>query len=193
MTLLLVPEHHPMRSAVEACAKSVYERVFDARLTGFPKLMAAIVEPDGTIKAVVGLRRHVDGFFCARYLSASPAVVLSGPSARPVPDDAIIEITTLAGRGPAALLRMFESLCFWAPAQGYEWGIFTATSRIRRLLQDRGLPYRQLAAAAAYLVPDREGWGTYYASDPVVCAVAGREMPDARRRCPVAALQDAAI
>ena len=51
-----------------------------------------------------------------------------------------------------------------------EWGVFTATAPLRRLLRRAGMTHSELGAARPERLSDPSVWGSYYASDPRVCA-----------------------
>ena len=49
-------------------------------------------------------------------------------------------------------------------------GVFTATKPLRRLLNRTSLNYVELASANVTQVPNPKAWGSYYDTDPKVCA-----------------------
>ena len=171
MPIALVTQDHPSRQAAEACAREVFKRAYNADLRDFPALLVASRSLSGEVEAVAGVRTAWTGFFSERYLPAPIESLLVSPSGQRADRDAVIEFTTLASRRPAAVLSLIESLRTLALHWGFEWAFFTATARLRFLLRMRDIPLVELARADASRLSTSSDWGSYYGTQPAVCAV----------------------
>ncbi|MEY4720848.1 MAG: hypothetical protein RIQ46_573 [Pseudomonadota bacterium] len=120
--------------------------------------------------AALGYRRAgADPLFLEAYLDR-PVEQLAGEAlGRPIRREAIVEIGNFAADNAIAMVEL------WGRAandlgSGGEVAVATLTAPLRRMFARIGLPITPLAAAD----PDRlEGaaaeWGSYYATDPMVC------------------------
>ncbi len=171
--LLLVPEIHPLRAASEACIRTVYDRVFGARDIVLPPVLLAWIGADGRPLCAAGVRTAADGFFSETYLNLPVERALQRRCGRPVARATVIEVTTLASRNAEASIRFVREIAQFAREAGFMWSLFTATARLRRLLNDLGIPMFVLAEADSGCVAEPEKWGSYYRHAPQVCAVKG--------------------
>jgi hypothetical protein len=172
--VILVGRSHPLRGDAEACIATVYEQSFCAHVLGYPKTLIALVDGHDRTLCAAGLRTPADGFFSETYLDAPIEQVLSAHSGTPVRRGAVFEVTTLASRNAEVSPLFLRRLTVMGKEAGFEWAFFTATLRLRRLLQGLGIPLWDLAAAEPGRLPDASRWGSYYAHAPRVCAVDGR-------------------
>ncbi len=145
--LLLVPEIHPLRAASEACIRTVYDRVFGARDIVLPPVLLAWIGADGRPLCAAGVRTAADGFFSETYLNLPVERALQRRCGRPVARATVIEVTTLASRNAEASIRFVREIAQFAREAGFMWSLFTATARLRRLLNDLGIPMFVLAEA----------------------------------------------
>ena len=123
-----------------------------------------------------GLRFLDDGFFSERYLDNPIEDVVSAISARTVNRSAIFEVTTLASRAPLATAEFIAEIGTFGEKAGFEWSFFTLTRRLHRMVSRLGIPVTFLGEADRGRIADSERWGTYYACQPKVYAVAGRRL-----------------
>lgn len=170
MAFLVIADRHCLRAKAERLIGDVYEQEYGARLNGFPRLLLGAVDSKGEILCAAGFRCCVGGFFSERYLDAPIEVVLTQISAQPVARNRIFEITTLASRSPNAIPSFVGDAVCHADALGYEWGFFTLTGRLRRLLDRLGLNVSMVGSADAARIDDAHAWGSYYETDPRVYA-----------------------
>ena len=176
--LVLVPRHHPLRAASEACIRTVYEQAFGARDLVLPPLLLARVAPDGDPVCAAGMRTEADGFFSEVYLDMPIEQALARRAGRPVARAAVMEVTTLASLSVDASSAFVRQIAGFGKETGFAWSFFTATGRLRRLLGRLGIPTFVLAKANASRVADPERWGSYYRHAPHVCAVHGDWVDD---------------
>ena len=83
----------------------------------------------------------------------------------------MVEIGNLAAssrRGGQLLIALLiDTLC----ADGFRWLVFTATRRVRALVQELGFPLRVLAGADPRRLGEaRADWGRYYDAEPLLMA-----------------------
>ncbi|KRS15675.1 thermostable hemolysin [Roseovarius indicus] len=167
-------EQSPGRAAAERHIQDVYREVYGARITGFAPRLVTVRGPDGQILCAAGLRTASDGFFSDAYLDGGFTRHLRGPDGQPVPAAQIMEVVSLASITPFPVLAMLDVMVDWGRARGMTCGVFTATTKLRRLLERTGLDYSTLAPADPARVAAPDSWGSYYAHDPWVCACADR-------------------
>lgn len=152
-----------------------FARGHGARITIDRLELAVVTGADGQIIAAAGMRCAEDGFFSQVYLDAPVETVLSGLGRGPVAAEAIIEVVSLAAIRPVATLPLIEAVTAEGRRRGKSWGVFTATSRLVAMLARTGSPLERLAAARPDRIADPSRWGSYYASDPWVCAMPDRD------------------
>jgi len=171
MLFTVVTPGHPLRGKVEAQIRGVYSREYGAAVRAFPETLVALVDADGEPACAAGLRFAADGFFSERYLPRPIDAMLDRLWAGRVAREQIVEITSLAGTRPGACLLLFRNIVEMMRHEGVPWAFFTATDRLRAKLRRSGVPALDLAPAMAELVEDPAAWGSYYETDPRVCAV----------------------
>jgi hypothetical protein len=136
------------------------------------------------IACAAGVRLQDDGFFSERYLDSPIEQALGVASQRAIARAEIFEVTTFASRAPRATAGFIESVGRFGEANGFLWSFFTLTRRLHRLVERLGHPLTLLADADYRRIPDHERWGTYYASEPKVFAIASPRLaldPDGRQ------------
>lgn len=180
--VIFVSPSHSLRAHVEACIRTVYERVFAARGLVFPGTLIALVDGDDRPLCAAGLRTAGEGFFSEIYLDAPIERVLSRRAGRPVAREAVFEVTTLASRSAEASPRFLRQLAILGKSAGFEWSFFTATARLRALLGQLGGPILDLGPADPRRLADAERWGSYYTHSPQVCAVHDQWLDDGAAR-----------
>jgi hypothetical protein len=160
----------PGRAAAESHVRDVYREVYGADLRSFAPLLVSAADASGRVLAAAGVRTAEDGFFSGVYLDDPLETRLSTLVARPVAPGAILEVVSLASVSPFPVLPLIDAIIGWGRARQMEWGVFTATAPLRRLLRRAGMTHLELGAARPERLPDPSVWGSYYASDPQVCA-----------------------
>jgi len=171
MNVQFLHRSHPARSEAESMVRSVYWHYYGATPSGFPPLMLAVVGGDGTMLCVAGLRTEEAGFFSEAYLDKPVENALSAEVREPVSRDKILEVTTLACAHPGNASHLVNFILSHAAEQQIRWGLFTATRQLRCLFRRRSLDLIELEIARRDRLQDADAWGSYYDSDPVVCAL----------------------
>lgn len=172
-TALLTNDGGHRRSA-EQFIKDTYAARYGARLETFPSRIIALLDDRHEILCAAGLRFLDDGFFSERYLDTPIEDVVSGISARAVKRSAIFEVTTLASRAPLATADFIAEIRAFGEKAGFEWSFFTLTHRLHLMVSRLGIAPTFLGEADHWRIADSERWGTYYACQPKVYAVASR-------------------
>jgi hypothetical protein len=173
MSLHLVSRQHRLRERVEGLVRSVYARQYGARVTSFPEAMMALVDLDGEPICVAGIRFGLADCFSEIYLDEPIEKVLARASGAPVARDRILEVTGLASARLGSSFTFLQEVVEYGRTQGMRWGVFTATGRLRRVIGASCLPVIEIAPARPERISNPLDWGTYYQTDPWVCA-----MPD---------------
>ncbi|WP_049973813.1 thermostable hemolysin [Azospirillum sp. B4] len=168
--ILALSADHPLRPAVEQLVRDIYAQAYGAHVARFPRLMMAVLDRDGNPACAAGVRTTADGFFSEAYLDQPVDRVLGRRSGRHVHRARVFEITTMVSRRADLSAGFFHSLACRGALDGYDWCFFTATSRLRQLLQRLYPPLLVLAQADPARRPDAAAWGRYYESGPTVCA-----------------------
>jgi hypothetical protein len=174
-TVLLTNDDARRRSA-EQFIKETYAARYGARLGTFPFRIIALLDNRGEPLCAAGLRFVDDGFFSERYLDAPIEEVVSRLSMRAVNRSAIFEVTALASRAPLAAAEFIAEIGTFGEMAGFEWSFFTLTRRLHLMVGRLGIAPTFLAEADSRCIADSERWGTYYACEPKVYAVASRRL-----------------
>jgi Thermostable hemolysin len=168
----VIREGDALRSIAETFIRNVYATEYDAQLRTFPSLLFALMNERAEILCAAGIRLQEDGFFSERYLDSPIEQALGTASKRTITRSEIFEVTTFASRAPRATMQFIKSLGVFGELNGFAWSFFTLTQRLHRLVERLGHPLTHLADADYRRIPDHERWGTYYASQPKVFAIA---------------------
>jgi hypothetical protein len=174
-TALLTNDDARRRSA-EELIKNTYAARYGARLEAFPARIIALLDPRDDVLCAAGLRFLDDGFFSERYLDAPIEDLVGAMSAKTVSRSAIFEVTTLVSRTPVATAEFITQIGAFGERAGFEWSFFTLTRRLHTLMCRLGIVPTLLADADRRRIADAERWGTYYACQPKVYAVASRRL-----------------
>jgi hypothetical protein len=172
----LLTNDDPRRHSAEDFIKKIYAARYGARLETFPSRIIALLDNRDEILCAAGLRFFDDGFFSERYLDTPIENAVSAMSARPVNRNAIFEVTTLASRAPLATAEFIAEVGAFGESAGFEWSFFTLTRRLHLLVRRLGIALTYLGEADRRRIADSERWGTYYASQPKVYAVASQRL-----------------
>lgn len=170
MKIEFLREYSAGRAAAENHIRHVYWNAYGATVSVFAPLLVVAKRPEGEILCAAGIRTATDGFFSDTYLSSDFATALRAMANIDVPADAIMEVVSLASTTPFPVLPMLDRMIEWGRENDMTCGVFTATAPLRRLLRRTGLGYVELASAQASEVANPNDWGSYYDTDPMVCA-----------------------
>jgi hypothetical protein len=173
---VLLTNDDALRRSAEEFIKDTYAARYGARLETFPFRIIALVDHRDAILCAAGLRFLDDGFFSERYLDAPIEDVVSAMSARAVTRSAIFEVTTLASRAPLATAEFITEIGSFGEKAGFDWSFFTLTRRLHLMVSRLGIAATFLGEADRERIADPEQWGTYYACQPRVYAVASRRL-----------------
>lgn len=186
MTLILTDRSHPLRSRLERTIRAVFLAEYGAHVPSFPERLVALLDGGGAPSAVAGLRFAGDGLFSEVYLGDPAHAILPRVLGHPVDRDRIVEFSSLvAPRAGAAMPLVIEAIRL-CRAAGAEFGIFTATERLRALLGRSRLPVVDLGPARPERLAHAAAWGSYYLHAPRVLAVAAAALPAFMTAGPVA-------
>jgi len=163
--------HDPAWQDAASLIETHFKAVFDARLSLPAIELVAIRSESGRLSGGAGLREARHGFFSQAYLDRPIQEVLSQISGQRVSPDEIIEVVSLACPQPRATLPLIDAITAEGRRRGKSWGIFTATTPLRRLLERVGVPLIALAPARPERLTGAANWGSYYDSTPWVCAL----------------------
>jgi hypothetical protein len=67
-------------------------------------------------------------------------------------------------------LGVLDFLLGWGRENGMRCGVFTVTSKLRRLIDRTGIDYTAICRADPARIENADSWGSYYDQDPWVCA-----------------------
>ena len=162
----------PVRSELEGAIRNAYGRHFGAEVRGFMPYLASYASDLG--QGVLGYRPASDGtLYLENYLDLPIESMLGQLTHRPVSRTTVVEVGQFAVDDRRVVGLLFMELVPFLREQGYEWICFTATHKIRRLLEKTGLHGLVIAAAKQDAVSgESDRWGSYYDNDPLV--VVGR-------------------
>jgi len=169
--ILVVPREHELRGDIESFVARIYREHYQATVSAFPPDLIAMTGEDGQCLCASGLRYAETGFFSECYLDEPVEEALSQAAGRPIARNRIFEVTGLASADPRMASRFLRHVVAYGERAGFDWAFFTATQRLRQLLERIRLPSLPLAIADPARVENSEIWGSYYAAAPLVCAV----------------------
>jgi hypothetical protein len=165
-----------LRDVAETFIRNVYAAQYGAQLLTFPSRILALLNAHGEIVCAAGVRLQDDGFFSEHYLDSPIEQALGVASNRTIARGDIFEVTTLASREPRVTARFIQAIGGFGERNGFVWSFFTLTRRLHLLVERLGHSLTHLADADYRRIPDHERWGTYYASEPKVFAVASHRL-----------------
>jgi hypothetical protein len=121
--------------------------------------------------AVIGHRTAAEGpLFLERYLDAPIEIEASRRLDREIDRTQIVELGCLASQSHAALLALWNKVASEIGAS-HPVAVATLTAPLRMALRRIGVELWEIAPATKdRLGVEGDRWGSYYASDPVVCA-----------------------
>ena len=173
---IVIREGDALRSVVETFIRNVYSAEYGAQLQTFPSRLFALMNERAEIICAAGVRFQEDGFLSELYLDSPIEQALCTASKRTITRSEIFEVTTFASRAPRATMQFIKSLGMFGELNGFAWSFFTLTQRLHRLVERLGHPLTHLADADYRRIPDHQRWGTYYASQPKVFAIASSRL-----------------
>jgi len=144
-----------------------YREVFGASARpSFSEWMQA----GGVAAAALGYRRGSSGpLFLEVYLDRPVEELVSEALGRQVARDAIVEIGNFAADNAIAMVELWGRAANDLGGNG-EVAVATLTAPLRRMFARIGLPITPIARAdPARLENASAEWGSYYATDPMVC------------------------
>ncbi|HIJ44247.1 MAG: thermostable hemolysin [Rhodospirillales bacterium] len=169
----IIGPHHPLRQAAESLVRTIYAKQYGAIPREFPEMLVALLNKQDQPVCVAGVRFGEDGYFSETYLDGPLEAALSAAAGKLVSRQTILEVTNLACIRIGSSFMLVHEIVAHCRGQGMRWGVFTATRRLRRVIGASCLPLLKLVPARRRRVANPLDWGTYYETDPWVCA-----MPD---------------
>lgn len=157
--------------AAASLIETHFATIHGARITIPAITLAVAMSRTGAVLGAAGLRGPAEGFFSQVYLDRPIADELSDRSGMAVSAGDIFEVVSMACPKPLATLPLIEAITAEGRRQGRSWGMFTATGPLIRLLKRAGVPLVMLCPARSERLAAASDWGSYYESDPWVCAV----------------------
>ncbi len=158
------------RKDAENHIRAVYKKAYGANVTEFAPVLVTARRAGGEILCTAGIRTAQDGFFSDCYLERGFPHALKTRAGLDIPADKIVEAVSLASCTPFPVLPLMDAMIEWGRKKGMTCGVFTATRPLRRLLKRASLTFTELAPADVTKTAHPNAWGSYYASDPWVCA-----------------------
>jgi len=166
------------REQLEAFVACRFADVHKARVHSFMPALLGMHDAQGALRCALGYRdASANTLYLEQYLDVpveraiADALMASGEPASRIERGSVVEVGNLAGRGCRAALHMVARLPRYLIARGYQWVTFTATSRVRSVLDSFDAPLIDLGPAdPARLRGDTDEWGEYYRCAPRVMA-----------------------
>lgn len=177
MRLVLADRFHPLRRRMEDTVRSVFLAEYGAHVSRFPDRLIASMDDDDTPRAVAGLHFSETGLFSEAYLDGPVESVLTRALNRHVERNRIVEFSNLAAPRPGATIPLIREAIGFCRATGANAAIFTATARLRALLQRNRLVTVDLGPARPERLRTAATWGSYYLHDPRVLAATADALP----------------
>lgn len=162
----------PARGRLLAFIRERFHACFGAEVEDDSPTLVGGFDRDGALVAAFGLRDSDSGFFCEHYLGEPLETALSRAFADPVDRDDAVEVTHLCANGFGLLAQLSPLLPAALIGCGYRYLACTATDRLARFFERKGVQSATLADARVESIPveARSAWGRYYACRPRVLA-----------------------
>ncbi|MFC3023917.1 thermostable hemolysin [Vibrio zhugei] len=172
LNLHRIDADHERRTEVEHYVSQRYAAAFHADLQEFMPEFLVMLDANDDIQSVCGFRRaQHDALFLEQYLPQPADRILADKLGTQVERDKLVEFGQLASFSHGFSLQHFYLVLQALMADGYRWGIFTATDPLFAMLRRFGLEPTILAPAQAVCIPDSTRiWGTYYDHCPRIMA-----------------------
>jgi hypothetical protein len=167
----VIARDDPSRPDIEAFIRRIYRLHYNASVDDFPSQLIAFRGDNDKLLCAAGLRTAEDGFFSEGYLDAPIEKILGDLSRKPVLREEIVEVSTLVSLAPAEVSKFIANMIAFGKARRFSWSFFTATARLRRIVEKLGLAPIYLAEADQRRIANFERWGNYYAEQPRVYAI----------------------
>jgi hypothetical protein len=175
------------RIQVEKFISDCFKRAYKARITRFKSRLFELMTRRGELTAAFGVSRAADEpLFLETYLDRPIESVLEERIGYRPARNSIVEVGNLAAIYPGAIRWLFMALTVLLHREGYKWVVFTAGNELKNGFSRLGFHPISLAPANIECLKeeDRNGWGHYYDTAPVVMAgnieVSYREMENRR-------------
>jgi len=173
MNVQIIDAGHPLRGQAENHVRQVFREHYGATVRNFPPLLVALLDDQERPTCVAGVRFEPGDWFSGCYFDAPLHEVLSASLGRDVAEDSLLEVTGLASTRFGASFHLLQHIVNMGRDQGKQWGVFTATAGLRRIIKASCLPMLDLGPAESRWVANPKDWGSYYDARPRICA-----MPD---------------
>ena len=148
-----------------------YRDCYGAAISITAKEMVVVTKDGHTPIAAGGVRCETDGFFSDSYLCGGIVPHLSKQAGMAITQSDLIEVVTLSSIKSGAFFPLIDAVISLGRERGKTWGVFTATSQIRSIMQRAGIPFVDLGAALPQRISNPQAWGRYYETSPRVCAL----------------------
>jgi len=160
------------RVRIEQFIREEFLAHFDARITAFMPTLLAAHEPDGAVRAAVGIRCAAHApLFLETYTHRPIEQVIATTLGVDVPREAIVEVGNLACRNGRAAMELVTALVPALLDRGYAWVVFTGADTVRNVFKHLKLQPQALCIAnKALLGAAQQDWGSYYDHHPIVMA-----------------------
>ncbi len=172
-TIVVVDNDPATRTLFEQALEHIdrsYRTAFSAHTRIRPSRLVITLARTGEVACAASIRYHNETFFSQQYLDVPVNEMLSRRTGLTVAPEAILEVGGLACSSPFSAYPTLRAVFQWGRERGIGWGLFTATTEIRRLIQRARITPLMLAPADADRLQDPGQWGDYYDHDPWVCA-----------------------
>ncbi|MBI5041569.1 MAG: thermostable hemolysin [Gammaproteobacteria bacterium] len=170
ISLNVLNADHPDRWRPEQFVRSVFKQCYDADIRAFyPTLLAFTLQAE--LLGVAGFRDgHGQALFSEQYLDQPLEQLIGAHWAEPVERGRIVEVGNLALANPGQARWVIAAVTMFLHAAGYRWVLFTAVKPLINAFGRLGLnPIALASADPTRLADDGQHWGSYYATNPLVC------------------------
>lgn len=160
---------HDVTDLDRQLVRETYAKAFGASIDPAAQQFLSEARPATGPLAVLGYTRAgADPLFLERYLDAPVERLVGAAFGCAVPREQIVELGNLAACNGWAAVKLWSRAANDLGAE-MEFAVATLTAPLRAMFQRIGLPVTVLAPARPGPA-ERARWGSYYQSDPQVCA-----------------------
>jgi len=172
MRVEVAPRHSPLWINAAELVRNNFSDLFAASVMPDPDAFVVLHrDGDDRVRACTGLNYAADGepFFCERYLDGRVEDILSERLGIPVARDQVIQLGSLASRGPGSVIELMRAMTLVMWGMGHRYALMTATEQLASLVRKLGYgSFVELAEASPQRLTaqERELWGSYYENAP---------------------------
>lgn len=170
--LTVHPENGADRQVAQSLIQSVYAAAYGAHIHSWMPVLLSLCKR-GRMVAAAGYRSGLEPLYLEHYLDAPIEQLLQGATSATLERRQIVEVGHFSAVTPGGGRALIPRLGPHLRGQGFTWAVSTVGGPLYAMLRRAGYTPVPLASADPLRLnyDERDNWGTYYSSKPVVVAI----------------------